>query len=473
MANSRALARGVTVLAVRIALNYTGGAIVRPPGRVVPQTRTRGVRIMTMTMRLARHRWLLVLGVLCGLAASSLAFSAGPAASSSSGWCQQPPGFSFDESGKKRFQLNTLCTTPYPPDTPDTPAWADVLVAAKNFVACKGSPIALCYYSGPETSPAGTDPTPCKLREGGAIADCTCFEIPPGSTYFVDINAILNLGVYLETVIACGRDGGECLPAGGKVAPVCEAIRTGTLFPGKQVDLISTFSFALEQKIPIAVQNNACVTEPYTRYAGCMTAPCKRTDVIDSVTGNFLAQCACPTYVGPFQVGTDLAGTPGCQLPDDTVWSAAYSTFGGTFPTVPDCIPDALGANGCPLLSPDPPDIPAPPAQISCNTVCSEYYKSSNKGVQVGFTCDATLCTGAADPDLVAKACAGLDKHGVSEILKLEMAVGKSCAASQICGCQPNKKTNEEIWRLNAAQRSQGIEPQCDQNGTLCGSKPR
>ena len=424
-----------------------------------------------MTTRKEFRRWFMVLAVLCGLAVPGLAFSAGPASSPSSDLCRSP-GFSFDTFGTKRFHLNTLCTTPYPPGTPDTPAWADVLLAPSNFVACKASPIALCYYSGPEMSAGGTS-LPCKLREGGAIADCTCLEIPPGSTYFVDINAILNLAVYVETVSVCGWDGSECLPKGKKVAPVCEAIRKGTLYPGKEVDLVSTFSNALDQKIPIAKTDNACTAEPYTLYAGCMTAPCTRTPVVDPITGNFQAQCACPTYLGPFQVGTKLTGTAGCELGDNTVWSAAYSTFGPTFPTIPDCIPDAPGDKGCPLLSPPPPDFPAPPAQISCNKVCSEYKKSNRKGIQVGFTCDATLCTAASDPALVTRACAGLDKHDVSEILKLELAVGKSCAASQICGCEPSKKTNEEIWRLNDAQRYEGISPQCDQNGTLCGTKPR
>jgi hypothetical protein len=109
---------------------------------------------------------------------------------------------------------------------------------------------------------------------------------------------------------------------------------------------------------------------------------------------------------------------------------------------------------------------------LSCQTVCSEYKQSNHNGIQVGFTCDATLCTTDSDPALVANACGGLAKHSVSEILKLEVAVGYSCSASQICGCEPNKKTNEAIWRLNEAQRALGIESQCRQNGTLCGTKP-
>jgi len=88
----------------------------------------------------------------------------------------------------------------------------------------------------------------------------------------------------------------------------------------------------------------------------------------------------------------------------------------------------------------------------------------------VGFTCDATLCTATeADPDLVAEACLGLGKSSVSEILKLETEVGFSCAASQICGCQPGQQTNAAIFNLNAQQRARGIAPQCDLNGTLCG----
>jgi hypothetical protein len=69
----------------------------------------------------------------------------------------------------------------------------------------------------------------------------------------------------------------------------------------------------------------------------------------------------------------------------------------------------------------------------------------------------------------VNQACAGLANSSVSEILKLEVEVGYSCAASQICGCTPTPMTNKEIFRLNAEQRARGIATQCDLNGTLCG----
>ena len=389
--------------------------------------------------------------------------------------CQQYLNFSFDEfTRNKPFHLNTLCTTCTTPGctTPDTPAWADILLTPENFVACKGAPIALCYYSGPDM-PVNSEaaPTPCVLRPDGAIADCTCYEIPPGSTYFVDINAILNLDVCNDTVNTCGPTGSDCLPAGRKVAPVCEAIRKGTLIPG--ADLISTFSFVLDGPDgPLPIKNELCTTIP-TLYAGCMTAPCKRTHVIDDYTGMFLVKCACPTYEGFFQVGAD-PNRLGCNLGPDNVWSAAYAPNAQTFPELPKCVPD-VGGNECPLLPPgfQEGDVPVP-SDVSCQKVCSEYKQSNQKGIQVGFTCDATLCTAASDPALWIKACAGLDKHSVSEIIKLETLVGYSCAASQICGCEPNKKTNEEIWRLNAAQRHHKppIEPQCDYNGTLCGTEP-
>ena len=87
------------------------------------------------------------------------------------------------------------------------------------------------------------------------------------------------------------------------------------------------------------------------------------------------------------------------------------------------------------------------------------------------FTCDATLCTATdADLDLVREACAGLGNSSVSETLKLETEVERSCAASQICGCQPQTKTNQAIFTLNERQRLRGISPQCDLNGTLCGA---
>jgi len=409
------------------------------------------------------RRWLVLLGVLCVLVAPGQGH--GKDNDKDQNQCPDSqasviPSFDVDAlTGQKHFKLNTCMTTPY------GPPWADILLKPENFLECRGTSIALCFYSGPESSV-----TPCKLEPGGAIANCTCYEIPPGRPYFVDINAILNLDVYLETVETCGSDGSNCQPRGPHTAPVCDSINKNKLIPG--ADLISTFSLALSKEMDIG--QTMCANPNHVRYAGCMTAPCKRTGERDLKTNLPLVQCACPTFDGPYQVGQDLQA---CVLePPNFVWSAAYAP-GGTFPppppTPPACFHDAPGSSGCPLLSPKPPDIPAPGSNVSCQQVCDEYKKSNHGGVEVGFTCDATLCTATnADADLVQEACSELGKSRISEIIKLETEVGFSCAASQICGCEPRKKTNEAIFSLNERQRARGISPQCDLNGTLCGTQP-
>jgi hypothetical protein len=408
----------------------------------------------------AKNGWSLLVAVLCVLGVlmpSVRSYGAGQAAPTSQ--ASVSPSFNFDRFTKyKRFKLNTLQTTPY------GPAWADILQRPENFLACRGAPIALCYYSGP--GPV----TSCQFAPGKAVANCSCYEIPAGSTYFIDINAILNLDVYLDTVKTCGLDGGNCLPRGPNYAPACAAVNSGTMIPG--ADLISTFSYYLNDQIPIS--QSSCATPAL--YAGCMTAPCTRTGATDPTTGQPIVQCACPTFEGPYQVGQDLSTTgQSCVLGDNQVWSSAYATFeDGTIPKPPEngCLPDVPGGNGCPLLSPKPPVIPAVPSSVSCTQVCAEYGKSIHQGVEVGFTCDATLCTAQPDDsDLVQEACTGLGDSSVAEILKLETLVGRSCSASQICGCAPNKKTNQKMFDLNKRQRARNIAPQCDLNAPLCGAK--
>lgn len=216
-------------------------------------------------------------------------------------------GATFDfaqYTGGKTFKLNTLPTTPY------GPAWADIIVQKSNFLECKGASIALCYYSGPE----GT--TPCTI-DGGNVANCTCYQIPADQPYFVDINAILNMEVYLQTIEQCGKDGSKCKPTGTIEAPVCESINNNTLIPG--AELISTFSTYLAKQIPI----NPTTCSTPAAYAGCMTAPCKQTGKTDPNTGLPLVQCGCPTYTGPYQVGTKI-NQDQCVLGSPYIWSAAY-----------------------------------------------------------------------------------------------------------------------------------------------------
>jgi hypothetical protein len=223
--------------------------------------------------------------------------------------------FSFERyTGIKPFHLNTLPTTRF------GPPWADIVTdPRKNMLECSGAtaPIALCYYSGPE------GPAPCNM-DGLGIANCTCYEIPAGQKYFVDINAILNRDVYLRTVAVCGKEGGNCLPKGTKQAPVCDAINNNTLIPG--ADLISAFSLYLathdDKDDTFKISLTSC--EKPSTYAGCMTAPCKRTGRKDPKTKLPLVQCGCPTYDGPFQVGKQIPQER-CVLEGNHVWSAAYT----------------------------------------------------------------------------------------------------------------------------------------------------
>jgi len=377
------------------------------------------------------------------------------------------------------FTPNPLFTTPF------GPAKADILLRPSNFLPCEGGPIALCYYSGPQPSDSSQPDLSCDVTNNGKFANCRCIEIAYGP-YFVDINAILDLDMYERTVRVCGKDGVDCRGEPNR-APVCRAINANRLIAG--ADTISTFSLALNSADPNEFgigQTNCPVDVGETAlYAGCMTAPCKRTTDSISINGSAypIDECACPTFDGRYQVGQDL-DDPGseCVLgegaPGDHVWSAAYNPLlGGTTPS-PGCIPDAPGDTGCPLLSAvpgsDPPEpiIPEKPDNISCGKVCAEYRQSRQAGVEVGFTCDATLCTATGkDFDLVNDACSGLGKGPISEILLLETEVGCSCCASQICGCEPRPQTNAEILELNKRQRDRSITPQCNLNGTLCGGR--
>lgn len=213
--------------------------------------------------------------------------------------------FDFGQyTGNKTFKLNTLPTTTY------GPAWADISLQKSNFLECSGASIALCYYSGPE----GT--TPCTTGSGN-LANCTCYQIPAGQKYYVLINAILNLDVYLETVEKCGKDGSKCKPTGSIQAPVCQAVNNNTLIPG--ADLVSTFSTYLEKQFKI--DPTTCSTP--AAYAGCMTAPCKQTGKTDPNTGLPLVDCGCPTFTGPYQVGTKI-NQDQCVLGSPNIWSAAY-----------------------------------------------------------------------------------------------------------------------------------------------------
>jgi hypothetical protein len=428
-----------------------------------------------------------------------------------------------------RFRFNDRKTTPF------GPAYADIWLRQQNFLACKpplGRPFtyALCLFSGPAVgtpvptngSKAVNPALPCKLSADGKSADCTCYALtteqyPPYVPYFVDINAILNLDLYLRTVGACGHEGENCSPrepiraySWWNDAPVCRAANAGRVIPG--TDLISVFSTVKSSGYATGASPNStsCTTG---KYAGCMTAPCRHTGKKDSA-GNELVQCQCPVYDGPYELSQ--AGVP-CDANELTspaqgsrhavpppvyVWSAAHNpalNHGSIDPPAMGCLPDAPAGKGCPLYS---PEVSYPVAKHSplCREVCEAYrrgahpsqspYSSAPRGVQIGYTCDAALCTtlgiGQTSPaprdppgkaELLQSACGGLaELNGLRAILALEQIDQVSCGASQVCGCDEpgtdiSAATQAEITGLNQRQEALGIEPQCQINGTLCGTQ--
>lgn len=272
-------------------------------------------------MRQLRNLFPLWLGLFLQLAVLLPSHAADKASASPT---QHPATFNFDAfTGGKGFNLNTQATTPY------GPPWADVLVQpALNFLSCKGAAIALCYYSGP----AGTV-TPCTKDKNG-LANCTCYVIPAGEPYQIDIHAILNADVYQQTVSQCGKNGGKCGKAYDKHSSAssqsnaaCDAVNNNTMVPG--ADYISTFSSYLQKHHPkqFPIKPASCDASP-GQYAGCMTAPCKKFNPgkTDPNTGLELVQCACPILErgGPFQIG-NATNPPNCDLGGDSIWSAAYT----------------------------------------------------------------------------------------------------------------------------------------------------
>jgi len=407
------------------------------------------------------------------------------------------------------------------------PAYANVVVTSTNFLPCRGGPYALCYYSGPSS---GSENLSCTLTADGLYANCKCFEIPYG-VYFVDINAILNHAVYEKTVAQCGADGSLCQTTNS--APVCQSVNSGTLIPG--TNLFSTFSFdciptnGIGQTSCSQASYAGCMTTPCFKsdQSGIVNCSCPVFDGLYQVGQNdqvcalgddlvWSAAYAPPTTTStethPAQTtamtdvldalltsdpsrGSATNGTaprvrlasaavatvpPAHSLATSVVRRAkvvaassvsADTSEPSTVPSPSACVPDSPGGVGCPLYVPGTTTLP-PDSGVDCGVVCDEYNTCRNTGaVQVGYTCDATLCTDeCSDRNLVGTACTGLSSCNISEIVKAETAASCSCCASQLCGCNPDSKTNISIATLNQQQRNVGITPQCDINGTLYGS---
>jgi len=241
-----------------------------------------------------------------------------------------------DDCSNLPYEPTNCMTTPY------GPARADIVIGvgteSPNMLYCESGSYALCFFSGPPTAtgtnPADNRPLPCEVD--GDTANCTC-QVYTSGAYYVDINGILNRNAYFETVQKCGATGedcqniGACGPNGSaeacaalEVPPVCTYVAgqnpnddSTSLIPG--ADLISTFSFAMNDEYKLAANPPDC-NGP---YAGCMTAPCTFPEGANQPPqdGDPIT-CACPIWNGTFQVGE--AGQA-CDVDAGYVWSASNS----------------------------------------------------------------------------------------------------------------------------------------------------
>jgi hypothetical protein len=240
----------------------------------------------------------------------------------------------------------TLCAT-----TPYGPARANVVIgnplSSTNMLYCHGGSYALCFFSGPPDATGTNDDNralPCVVSPDGTSANCTC-QVYTSGPYYVDINSILNLGAWYETVAACGADGSGCAnivncgqegaPVPGclqqTVPPVCKYLENQnrndpsvSLIP--HADLISAFSFKMDGDYQLGT--SSCNGLGAT-YAGCMTAPCFfPPGAPQPPQDGDPIQCECPLFTGDFQVG-QFNQAKNCSIPPSNgksyVWSAANS----------------------------------------------------------------------------------------------------------------------------------------------------
>ncbi|MES2207194.1 MAG: hypothetical protein V4525_10425 [Pseudomonadota bacterium] len=234
------------------------------------------------------------------------------------------------------FVNNVFWTTQY------GPAAANIVLSPTNFLSCSSSSYALCYYSGPDAAPTGKlgkslPSLPCKVSKNNPnTAECRCYA-ESGASY-VDIHSIRNTEAYVETVRVCGLNGEKCTnmasEAAGKLAtqlgktpptlataPVCSYLQAGAngvVSMAPKTELVSTFSFA--QAKNYGTEQTSC-TSSSMPYAGCMTASCTFERDKNGKQTKF-ANCSCPIYSGPYQVGQAGAS---CNAGSGNVWSAAYA----------------------------------------------------------------------------------------------------------------------------------------------------
>ncbi|APC97278.1 hypothetical protein [Francisella frigiditurris] len=195
---------------------------------------------------------------------------------------------------------------------------------------CEEATYANCHFSGP-SYPTGSNSDnpilPCKVSDDGKTADCRC-KVFKGHNY-VNIDGIMNLGVYYETVKVCGEDGSKCknlstcLPddsgkCEGVEAPVCKYIAAQnsqnddvSFIPG--ADLISTYGFGMNEAYAVAGPKGGTQCNNID-VAGCMAQPCKYEEGSD----NKYAICSCPITKGA-SLNLHQKGAS-CDIPKGYVW---------------------------------------------------------------------------------------------------------------------------------------------------------
>lgn len=306
-----------------------------------------------------RFSWLLaaVLGFWLSLSWTAPLSAQIPGLSHLYGPCPSTP-FCGSNCSNVPFRPTECKTTEYGAAKADIVIGANALQSTNMLYCPGGTPYALCFFSGPLVATGkagqGNKVLPCTVIPGTQTANCACEVFTTGS-YYVDMNGILNLGAWYETVAACGTMGENCKniancdtngnsnscvtsptnpcpPCPTKVAPVCNYIAAQsantaaktTFYP--QPDLISTFSFAMGTATPGSVPYQLGSSPCKGTYAGCMTAPCNylpgsTSPPKDGDTVN----CACPLWNGDYQIGQTGSQSP-LTCPTDTdgwVWSAA------------------------------------------------------------------------------------------------------------------------------------------------------
>lgn len=257
--------------------------------------------------------------------------------------------------------------------TTNYPARANVIngfaLSSTNMLYCPGGtaqspkPYALCFFSGP-TAATGTSSAvatnnilACLPDLEKGIANCQC-QVYSASSYYVDINSILNRGAWYQTRQICGNDGSlckniavcdtdgntktcakpPCATCPTTIAPVCNYVDAQSsdpdlgLYPTKytapsRVDLVSTFSYAMgttTSTAPYQLGSTPCTNNGI--YAGCMTAPCTYPTGSTKADGS-VVNCACPLWQGDYQIGQSNLPTS-LVCPTNAagwVWSAANS----------------------------------------------------------------------------------------------------------------------------------------------------